>query len=106
MAYEVVFLALGGLVLYMLLVSLMKLRVEGVLVDERQVLVSEKAAQVSFRILLPILGLASLGLVMAGNETYFTYVRALGVILSYVTCLGLAVYVLSYWFFDRQSGGR
>ena len=98
----VVFLGLGG---YMALVSLLKTRVEGVLEDERQLEVAGRAAQSAFRILMPILMLASVALIMAGRSQEFFYVRALGIVLSYVTCLGLVIYLLTYWYFDRRSGG-
>lgn len=98
----VVFLGLG---VYMVLVSLLKTRVDGVLEDERQLEVAGNAAQVSFRILMPILLLSSAALIMGGGSQEFYYIRALGIVLSYVTCLGLVIYLLAFWYFDRRSGG-
>lgn len=99
-----VLLALMGITLGMVLLSLLKLRVKGVLADERQLDVSEKAARTSFQVLMPVLGLTSLALIVGGGGPYY-YVRALGIVLSYVTCLGLIIYLLSYWYFNRKYGG-
>lgn len=99
-----VFFALIGITLGMVFLSLLKLRVKGVLADERQLDVSEKAARTSFKVLMPVLGLTSLALIMGGGGPFY-YVRALGIVLSYVTCLGLVIYLLSYWYFNRKYGG-
>jgi uncharacterized membrane protein len=101
---ESVLLAVIGVIPGMVLLSLLKLRVRGVLADERQLDVGEKAARTSFQVLMPVLGLASLALIIGGSGSYY-YVRALGIILSYVTCLGLIIYLLSYWYFNRKYGG-
>ena len=101
---ESVLLAVIGIIPGMVLLSLLKIRVRGVLADERQSDVSEKAARTSFQVLMPVLGLASLALIIGGSGPYY-YVRALGIILSYVTCLGLIIYLLSYWYFNRKYGG-
>ena len=96
--------ALIGVTSGMMLLSLLKLRVKGVLEDERQQDVSEKAAKTSFRVLMPVLGLTTLGLVVGGGGPFY-YVRALGIVLGYVTCLGLIIYLLSYWYYNRRYGG-
>jgi uncharacterized membrane protein len=101
---ESVLLAVVGIIPGMVLLSLLKLRVKGVLVDERQLDVSEKAARTSFQVLMPVLGLASLTLIIGGSGPYY-YVRALGIVLSYITCLGLIIYLLFYWYFNRKYGG-
>jgi len=92
--------------LYMAIISLLKTRVDGVLADERQVSVSEKASQVSFQILMPMLALTAAMLYIGGGNGEFYYIKALGIVLSYIVCLGLIIYLLTYWYFDRKSGGR
>ena len=90
---------------YLVLMSLLKTRVEGVVVDERQSLVAGQAAQVSFQILLPILLLISVILLMAGGNQEWHYLQALGVIFAYITCLGCVIYAVTYWYFNRKTGG-
>lgn len=98
------FLAAG---FYMVLTSLLKTRISsGIIADERQSHVSEKAAQVSFQILLPMLLLTTIVLIAGGEKQEFHYLKALGTILSYITSLGLIIYLLTYWYFDKKSGGR
>ena len=97
------FLELG---FYMVLISLLKTSVRGVLLDERQQSVVEKSAQVSFQILMPLLFLTSVALITGGRREDFYFIKGLGIILGYITLLGLAIYGLTYWYFDKKTGGR
>lgn len=87
----------------MVIVSFLKTQVTDAVDDERLNDIHEKAAMTSFRIMLPILGLTSLTLIYsAGGPFYFLYV--LGVVLGYITCLGVAIYLISYWYLNRKYG--
>jgi len=99
------FIAFFAVGLYMGIISLLRTRVEGFLADERQIISSEKAAQVSFQILLPLLLLTSIALIASAGDHEFFYLKGLGIVFSYVTCLGLVIYRLAYWYFDRKTGG-
>lgn len=99
------FIALLGVGQYLFLTSLFRLKVSAILTDERQHLVQAQAVQASFQILMPILLFSSLTLLIGFNQKW-AYLQALGVILSYIFVLGTIIYALSYWYFDRQSGGR
>ena len=96
------FLAVG---FYLSLTSLLKTRVTGVLADERQKKVSEKAAQTSFKVSLTIF-LLTTGLLIGGGNQQFLYIKALGIVLAYITCLCLLIYLATYWYFDKKTGGR
>lgn len=93
------------LTLMMILISFLKLKVKDVLEDERQIALAEKAARTSFIVLIPVLGLTSIALFVGGGNENFYYIRALGIVLSYITCLGLIIYVISYWYFNKKLGG-
>jgi len=97
------FLALGSAVFVL---SLLKTRVDGVLEDERQLQVAGKAAQLAFQVLLPVLMLTSIALLTGKQEDQSFYITALGVVLSYVTSLGLLLYIFAYFIFDRKSRGQ
>jgi len=99
----IAFVAMG---LYMASTSLLKTRVTGLLADERQKDISEKASRVSFQILMPMLVLVSVALTFGSGNQEFYYIKAVGVILSYIVCLGLAIYLLTYFYFDKKTGGR
>lgn len=98
----ILLLSVGG---FAVLISLLKTRVDGPVNDEREIASSDKASRISFQILMPILMLSSFILIFSSGNEEFYYNRALGVILSYVTCLGLIIYVLSYIYFDKKTGG-
>lgn len=98
--------ALAGAGGYMFIISLLRTTVVGMLADERQEEVAAKASQTSFTILLPILLFTSIGLLMGWGEREFAYLDGLGTILMYVTCFALLIYLLSYWFYDRKTGGK
>lgn len=103
---ESFFVALLSLGLYMVLISLLKTRVSGVLADERQIKVSEKAAQTSFVVLMPILLLTSFALMAGSGSEQFYYLKALGIVLSYITSLSISIYVITYWYFNKKTGGN
>ena len=86
-------------------ISLLKTRVKGILADERQIAVAEKSAQASFAILLPLLALTSLVLMASAGKQEFYYLKGLGIILSYITYLGLLIYLLSFYYFNKKTGG-
>lgn len=98
--------ALFGVGCYMIIISLLKTRVQGFLTDERQILISEKASRTSFTILMPLLLLSSLALFTASGQQQFHYLNALGIILSYITSLGVIIYLITYWYFNKQTGGE
>lgn len=92
--------------LYMGVISLLKTRVDGILADERQLQVAEKASRTSFNIMMPMLLLTSLALMSSAGREEWHYLKALGIIMSYVTALGVLIYLLTYWYFDKKTGGR
>lgn len=99
-------LALATVMPYLIIISLLKARVDGVLIDERQSYVAGKAAQTSFQILVPILFLTSAALLVDARLSDFGYTKAIGIILAYITCLALVIYGVVYWYFNRQTGGQ
>jgi uncharacterized membrane protein len=90
--------------LSMVILTFLKTQVKNPIADERLQDVSEKAAQTSFKILMPILGLTSLALFSVGPGPFY-FLHSLGVILGYVTCVGIGVYLVSYFYFKRKYGG-
>lgn len=98
-----VFVAFTSTLLYMMLISLIKIRIRGVLIDERQIQISGKASGLSFRVLLPILILTSISLLIGGGDERFHYLRALGIIIAYITILAILIYSITYWCFDKKT---
>ena len=100
------FFAFSGLFLYMAILSLLKIKVKGVLYDERQIKVAEQASQKSFNILLPVLLLTSITLLVGSESQQFYYLKAIGIILAYITALSLFIYILTYFYYNKKSGGK
>lgn len=84
--------------------SFLKAQVTNYPDDERIQDVSEKAAKTAFVISLPIMGLTSTMLLIAGNGPFY-FLRSLGIVLGYATLVMLGVYLLSYYYFNKRSGG-
>ncbi|MDK2980837.1 MAG: hypothetical protein PWQ55_1184 [Chloroflexota bacterium] len=77
----------------------------GVIVDERDRSIREKAAQLTYAIFAPTLGLSALGLLVLSHHSNF-FLESLGVILAYLTLFQIALYTLSSFFIDRKLGGH
>ncbi len=80
-------------------------------IDEREITVREKAAQITYSIFTPTIGIGSfLILLLASgilppvkNELY--YLESLGVLLAYLTLFLIVLYAISYYFLSRKYGG-
>jgi uncharacterized membrane protein len=100
-SFFLVLLSVGG---GMVVISFLKTQIKDTIEDERVKSIHEKAARTAFKILMPILGLTSLALFYAGDGPFY-FVRSLGIVLAYITCVGLLVYLVSYYYFNRRYGG-
>jgi uncharacterized membrane protein len=90
----------GGMVVN----SFLKAQVSDLPSDERLQTVAEKAARMAFVISLPIMGLTTTMLLIAGDG-HFYFLRSLGIVLGYATLVMLGVYLLAFYYFNKQSGG-
>lgn len=77
----------------------------GLIMDEREQSVREKAAQLTYIIFAPTLGLSALGLLILSHDSNF-FLESLGVILAYLTLFLITLYSISSFFFDRKYGGH
>jgi uncharacterized membrane protein len=73
-------------------------------IDEREQSVREKAAQLTYLIFAPTLGIGSLGLLVLSSDHNF-FLESLGVIFAYLTLFQITLYTLSSYFIDRKLGG-
>jgi len=72
--------------------------------DEREKLVREKAAQYTYAIFAPVIGLSAFTLVLFGRN--LPYLAGLGQVLAYITFFLILLYSISYYFLNRHYGGR
>ncbi|MBN1168435.1 DUF2178 domain-containing protein [Candidatus Woesebacteria bacterium] len=97
--------AIFGIGFGMFILTFLKSSVKDKLIDERIESIANRAAMVSFRVMLPILGLTSVALLVSAGKEEFYFLHGLGVILSYITCLGLFIYLVTYYYFNKKYGG-
>jgi uncharacterized membrane protein len=83
-----------------------------IVVDEREKTIREKAAQITYAIFAPTLGIGAFLLMIptqSGLQVFakgeFTYLESLGVVFAYLTLLLLSLYAISYFFLNRKFGG-
>lgn len=73
-------------------------------IDERDQTIREKAAQMTYMIFAPTLGLSALILLLVARGHYF-FLESLGVIFAYLTVFLITLYTISSFFIDRKYGG-
>lgn len=74
-----------------------------VVIDEREKTVREKAAQLTYAIFAPTIGLGSFLLISFGKNNL--YLESLGQVLAYLTLFLISLYAISYYFLNRKFGG-
>lgn len=104
-------LALAGVVSGMVFLALARSQIK-ILTDEREKIVQEKAAYLTYTIFAPTLGIGTFLLLfpsLSGLSVFakgeFFYLESLGQIFAYLTLLLITVYALSYHFLNRRYGG-
>jgi len=73
-------------------------------IDEREQTVREKAAQLTYAIFAPTIGIGSFLLIIFSRGEYY-YLEALGMVLAYLSLFLIALYALTYYYFNRKFGG-
>lgn len=80
--------------------------------DEREATVQEKAAKTTYAIFAPTIGITALLLLFPSysglsvfSKGEFEYIESLGMIFAYLALLQIAIYAISYHFFNRKYGG-
>jgi len=81
-------------------------------VDEREVIVQEKAARMTYAIFAPTIGIGAFLLLVpsrSGLSVFakgeFAYLESLGMVFAYLTLFLIALYAISYHFLNRKYGG-
>jgi uncharacterized membrane protein len=97
------FLAAAGVVTGLLFLLLVRSRAR-VFVDEREQSMREKAAAATYTIYAGTIGISALLLLLFARRG-FPYLEALGLVLAYLTLFLIALYAISYQFFNRKYGG-
>jgi uncharacterized membrane protein len=104
-------LALAGVLTGMVFMILGKAKTK-MRTDEREATIQEKAARMTYAIYAPTIGIATFLLLLPskGGLSVFSkgewlFTESLGMIFAYLTLFLIALYAISYHFFDRKFGG-
>ncbi|PIS15437.1 hypothetical protein COT62_03740 [Candidatus Roizmanbacteria bacterium CG09_land_8_20_14_0_10_41_9] len=96
-----------GMVFLILVRSKARIRV-----DEREKIIREKAAQTTYAIFAPTIGIGAFLLLIPYRDVSpvfakgeFVYLESLGMIFAYLTLFLIAIYAISYHFLNRKFGG-
>jgi uncharacterized membrane protein len=74
-------------------------------IDEREKSIQEKAAQITYKIFAPTLGLSALIMLLFARDEYY-FMESLGIIFAYLTIFLITLYTISYFFFNGKYGGN
>ncbi len=104
-------LSAAGVVTGMLFMALVRSKVK-IAIDEREATVREKAAQMTYAIFAPTIGIGAFLLLVPSYSGIsvcakgeFTYLESLGMVFAYLTLFLIAIYAISYYFLNRKYGG-
>lgn len=104
-------LALCGVGTGMLFMTVARTKTK-IVIDERERTIREKAAQLTYAIFAPTIGLGSFLLMIPSrsglavfSKGEFAYLDSLGTVLAYLTLFLIALYAISYHFLNKKYGG-
>jgi len=104
-------LAIAGVLTGMIFMAFVRSKAN-IRIDEREVTMREKAAQMTYAIFAPTIGIGSFLLLFpsySGLEVFargeFVYLESLGMVFAYLTLFLIAIYAISYHFLSRKFGG-
>lgn len=80
--------------------------------DERELLIQEKAARMTYAIFAPTIGIAAFLMMMPTFGSFsvlrngeWLFIESLGMVFAYLTLFVMVLYAISYHFFNRKYGG-
>ena len=96
-------LAVAGVLTGMAFMVIARARTD-IRVDEREKMMREKAAQAAYAIFAPTIGLGAFLLyLLSRGKQYF--LEAIGIVLAYLTFFLMALYAISFVYYNRKFGG-
>jgi uncharacterized membrane protein len=104
-------LAVSGVATGMMFLTFVRSKTK-IVIDERESTIREKAAQLTYAIFTPTIGIGACLMLMpsmSGLSVFakgeFLYLESLGMILAYLTLFLIATYSISYYFLNKRFGG-
>jgi uncharacterized membrane protein len=100
---DMLLLAGAGVLTGLLFLVLVRSRAE-VSVDEREQTIRDKAASATYGIFAATIGISAVLLLLFSRRGYL-YLEAVGLVFAYLTLFLIALYAVSYQYFNRKYGG-
>ena len=100
------YLAITGILIGMLFMYLVRVKFKKIMTDERIINLSGKAARMAYSIPTLILAILGLFLIYSGQNHQDIYVENLGIIFCYISMLNIAIYSISFYYFNKKYGGE
>jgi len=104
-------LALAGVLTGIVFLALVRSKVK-IKSDERESLIEEKAARLTYAIFTPTIGIGAVLMLIptqSGLSVFsrgeFAYLESLGMVFAYLTLFLIAIYAISYHFLNKKYGG-
>ena len=97
------YLAISGILIGMLFLSLARRKFKKVIVDERVISISGKASRASHIIVTVFLAALGLFFIFSGGGNGDIYLESLGIVLCYVSLLLITIYSISYYYYTQTS---
>lgn len=105
-------LAVAGVMTGMIFLTLVRSKIKTV-TDERVESIKEKAALLTYSIIVPTLGIGAffmlfptLSRLSVFAKGDFVFLDSLGMIFAYLSLFAMTVYAISYYFLNRKYGGK
>lgn len=105
-------LATAGVVAGMLFLTLVRSKTK-IIIDEREKTVREKAAQMTYAIFTPTIGIGAFLLLFPSysglslfSKGEFLYTESLGMVFAYLTLFLISVYSISFYFLNKKYTGQ
>lgn len=100
---DLLLLAGAGVLTGLLFLVLVRSQTE-ISVDEREQTIRDKAASATYGIFAATIGISAVLLLLFSRRGYL-YLEAVGLVFAYLTLFLIALYAVSYQYFNRKYGG-
>jgi uncharacterized membrane protein len=98
------YLAISGVLIGMLFLSLVKSKFKKIIVDERIISISGRASRIAHSAVTMLLALSGLFLIFAGRNHEGSNLEFLGEVFCYIALLLIMIYSISYYYFNKKYG--
>lgn len=100
------YLAVASVLIGVLFMFLVKSKFKQITVDERVISVSGLASRITYTIVTVLLAVLGMFLIFSGRHSQDIFVEAVGTIFCYIAMFLVAIYAVSYHYFNKKYGAN